>query len=101
MRPMLMLSACFLGGCVTASEVRLADGSMGHNIQCGGTARNFSHCLERAGEICGARGYQVVTREGDTVPFGIAGGSATGQQAGFYAHSGAIASRNLFVKCKQ
>lgn len=90
-----------LAGCVTTNEVRLADGSMGHNIQCSGAALNFSHCLEKAGELCGARGYQVVNREGDAAPFGIATGSAYGSSAGFTSTSGAIVSRNLFVKCKQ
>lgn len=64
-----------LAGCVTTTEVNLADGSKGHNISCPGAVQNFSHCLQKAGEICGARGYDVVNREGDSVPFSVAGGS--------------------------
>lgn len=94
----------FLAGCATVSEVNLADGSRGHNINCGGAAMNFSHCLEKAGEICGSRGYVVVNREGAAAPFALAGGSAQATpnyaSGTHYATSGAIVTRNLFIKCK-
>lgn len=95
-----------LAGCITttSNEVHLADGSKGHNISCPGAVRNFSHCLEKAGEICGAQGYQVVNREGEAVPFSVATGSAysnpQGGSAVQYGQSGAIVTRNLFVRCK-
>lgn len=85
-----------LAGCVTATEVHLADGSKGHNISCHGAARNFSHCLQAAGEICGARGYEVVTQQGDAVPFAVQTYGPTAGQ-GF---AGTAVSRNLFVRCK-
>jgi hypothetical protein len=93
-----------LQGCATSSEVFLADGTKGYNINCGGAVMNYGHCLEKAGDICGARGYLVVNQQGDAVPFSTAGGGfgATSQAAsgGFYAQSGAIVTRNLFIKCK-
>jgi len=99
-----LVVAVFLVGCATVSEVNLADGSRGYNINCGGTVMNFSHCLEKAGEICGARGYEVVNREGSAAPFALAGGSAsaTPQYASgaYYGSAGMMVTRNLFVKCK-
>lgn len=93
-----------LQGCATSSEVYLADGSKGYNINCGGTAMNYGHCLEKAGEICGARGYLVVNQQGDAVPFSTAtGGYDANTQASagaFYAQSGMMVTRNLFIKCK-
>lgn len=93
-----------LQGCATSSEVFLADGSKGYNINCGGAVMNYSDCLEKAGEICGERGYLVVNQQGEVVPFSTATGSVTanGQSAsgGYYAQSGAIVTRNLFIKCK-
>ena len=93
-----------LQGCATSSEVFLADGSKGYNIKCGGAVMNYSHCLEKAGELCGTKGYLVVNQQGDTVPFSTASGAfgANSQAAsgGFSAQSGAIVTRNLFVKCK-
>ena len=100
----LLISALMLSGCTTVSPVYLADGSQGHNISCSGAALNFSYCLERAGEICGARGYDVVNREGAAVPIAIAGSSfqanpyaASGSS---YGMAGSAVSRNLFIKCK-
>lgn len=93
-----------LQGCAMSSEVFLADGTKGHNINCSGTVMNYGNCLEKAGEICGARGYLVVNQQGDAVPFSMASGGfgANTQSAsgGFFAQSGSIVTRNLFVKCK-
>jgi len=93
-----------LQGCATSREVFLADGNKGHNIDCSGAVMNYSHCLEKAGQICGASGYLVVNQQGDAVPFSTAAGgfSANTQTAsgGYYAQSGTIVTRNLFIKCK-
>ena len=89
----IVLSACLVA-CATAKEVRLADGSTGHKISCGGSA--LSQCVEKTGEICGAQGYQVVNREGAVVPASAIGGSSTS----FIGTFGAIGTPNLFVKCK-
>lgn len=99
-----VLAVVLLQACATSSEVFLADGTKGYNINCGGAVMNYGHCLEKAGEICGARGYLVVNQQGDAVPFSTAGGGfgATPYAASgsFYGQSGAIVTRNLFVKCK-
>ena len=96
--------AITLAGCATARDVYLADGSKGYNINCGGALMNFAHCLEKAGELCGSRGYLVVNQQGDAVPISIAGGSFSASPAaaggGFFAQSGTIVTRNLLVKCR-
>ena len=101
MRYLLVL---LLTGCVTTSEVYLADGSKGHNISCGGAVQNFTACLKKAGEICGPAGYVVVNREGEAVPFGMASAQASANrnyaQGSYYGQSGAIVTRNLFVQCR-
>jgi hypothetical protein len=93
-----------LQGCATSSEVFLADGSKGYNVNCSGAVMNYGNCLEKAGELCGAKGYLVVNQQGDAVPFSTAtGGFGANTQAasgGFYAQSGTIVTRNLFIKCK-
>lgn len=91
-----LIFVLLLSGCVTTSDVYLADGSKGHNIGCGGAVQNISACMQRAGEICGASGYEVVNREGEAVPFSTVG--ATPQ--GLYGQSGAVVTRNLFIRCK-
>ena len=86
----------FILGCATSSEVFLADGSKGYNISCRGAVMNFSHCHEKAGEICGDRGYVLVNQFGDAVPFATAGGGS----AAFFGSAGTSTTRNIFVKCK-
>lgn len=99
----LLAVAMFLCGCVTVSEVFLADGSKGHNIGCGGAVQNISACIQKAGEICGSAGYTVVNREGESAPFSTAFASASANQqnaqGAYVAQSGRIVTRNLFVKC--
>jgi hypothetical protein len=98
----LILSS--LLGCATSKEVYLADGSKGHSISCDGVVLNFGACLEKAGELCGARGYVVVNQSGEAVPFSTASGGYTANSVAasgsFQAQSGAIVTRSLFVKCK-
>lgn len=91
-----------LQGCVTSREVFLADGTQGHNINCSGSGMNYSNCLEKAGEICGTRGYHLLNQQGDIVPFsrairefGVPSGSV-----GYLTQSGPMVTRNLFIKCK-
>lgn len=97
--------AILLTGCVTTSDVYLADGSKGHNISCHGAVQNISACMQKAGEICGTAGYAVVDRQGDAVPMSVASAhfSANRQAASgsYVGTSGSAVSRNLFVKCHQ
>lgn len=104
-RPAVLLALLVLvGGCATARDVYLADGSKGYNINCGGALMNFANCLEKAGELCGSRGYLVVNQQGDAIPISTAGGSfsasPTAAGGGFFAQSGTIVTRNLLVKCR-
>jgi hypothetical protein len=102
---MRYLIVLLLAGCVTTSDVYLADGSKGINISCGGGVQNFSACLQKAGEICGTSGYSVVNREGDAVPFSVASANASANrqaaQGTYVSTSGTAVTRNLFVRCNQ
>lgn len=96
-----------LQGCATPTsrEVFLADGTKGYNINCSGSGMNYSNCLEKAGEVCGARGYFLLNQQGNIVPFSAAirefsAGTTTGS-IGFLTQSGSMVIRNLFIKCKQ
>lgn len=100
----LIVTAAMLQGCVTSREVFLADGTKGHNINCSGSGLNYSYCLEKAGEICGARGYHLLNQQGDVVPFSQAiielGASTQSPSVGYSTYSGTTITRNLFIKCK-
>ena len=98
------LLALTLAGSATSKEIYLADGSKGYSISCDGNMQNFGSCLEKAGELCGARGYAVVNQQGDAIPFSAATGgysaNAVAASGGIQAQSGMMVTRTLFVRCK-
>ena len=89
----LAAALTILAGCASTSETYTADGRQGHSINCSGTARNWGMCLEKAGEICGQRGYVVLDKSGDQ-GF-VAGGSQTG------AFASSTFARTMLIQCKQ
>lgn len=93
MRKIAVLAVLALAGCATAKTTYLPDGSQGHSIQCSGTALNWGMCYEKAGALCGAKGYEVVTRSGDQ------GAIVSGSQTGVFG--GSVMNRSMLVKCKQ
>lgn len=50
-------------------------------------------CYEKAGNLCGTRGYDVIVRSDDQ------GASIVANQFGLYG--GSIMNRNMIVKCKK
>ena len=59
-------------GCATHREIYFADGTKGYSVNCSGSEMNFSHCLEKAGEICNTRGYNILNQNGIVIPFSVA-----------------------------
>jgi hypothetical protein len=83
----------FLGGCATAKQTYTADGQLGYSINCSGSALNWGMCYEKAGEICGSKGYEVLQKSGDT------GALVSGSQFGLYG--GSVINRSMIIKCKE
>ena len=86
----LALSVVVVAGCAGSRTTYGPDGSEMHSINCSGWARNWGMCLEKAGELCGPRGYQVVNRSGDSPGMLVTGSSAA-----------PVISRTMLVKCGQ
>jgi len=66
----LGIGALWLSACSTAPSetMEMANGEgRGYRITCGGTFSSASECFERAGYICGNRGYTVL-KETDISP---------------------------------
>jgi hypothetical protein len=81
-----------LAGCAGASLTHGPSGRQAVSLNCSGWARNWGMCLERAGEICGARGYTVVNQSGDR----------PGYVGGWGTSGGSIApviTRTMLVEC--
>jgi arabinogalactan endo-1,4-beta-galactosidase len=93
-----------LYGCATADEVYVQDGRLGYNISCDGMALSMRDCMQKASDLCGARGYDVYNADGQAIPFGYstggAGYNAYGDQAGYTTTAGAIVTRDLMVACR-
>jgi len=86
-----------LVGCAMSKEVYLPDGSKGYRISCDGMVLSAGDCLEKAGAICGTRGFTVVDERGEAVPFSTASASSGVMQA----QAGMVVTRSLFMRCKE
>ena len=105
-------AACFVAGCVSSQETFTAEGQKGHVISCtpgwtGGivgsianASTNWGTCYQKAGEICGARGYTVLARSDE--PTFAAHASAHADRNMGAAHYSAATSSNrmMVVQCK-
>jgi hypothetical protein len=48
-------------GCVSSRDIYLPDGSKGYSITCGGFTYSMENCFQKAGDICGSKGYSIST----------------------------------------
>ena len=69
---MMKTSFCFalcvvlLGGCTNYKQTHLESGAVGYSIQCSGLgSRSWNACYVMAGDICGKRGYEVISKVSD------------------------------------
>ncbi|MEQ1790347.1 MAG: hypothetical protein ABL857_07880, partial [Rickettsiales bacterium] len=49
----------------SSSKVFTADGESGYVLNCSGIKRNWGACYEKAGDICGKVGYEVIEVTGE------------------------------------
>jgi hypothetical protein len=106
---LLMIAAAFavatspgllLTGCAVSKPTYLPDGRQGHSISCDGSAVGMNVCFEKAGELCQGRGYYLVNREGQTIPFGVGHASANQYGGSANATYGALNTKSILVACK-
>lgn len=84
-------------GCATVNETYLADGRKGYSISCDGAAVGMNVCFEKAGELCGARGYDLLNREGQVISSATAVGQSNGST---YVQYGAFNTKSIMLACK-
>lgn len=93
-----------ISACAIVNETYMPDGSKGYSISCDGAAVGINVCYEKAGNLCGAAGYDLITREGQIVPFGVGTasvqGSATQVQGQSFATYGAFNTKSIMVRCR-
>ena len=82
-----------LSGCVTDSKTFGPDGREAHTITCHGLAQSWGDCYKKAGDVCGAAGYDVISQNGETGAVASANGSS--------AFAANTISRSLLMECKR
>jgi hypothetical protein len=82
-----------LSGCAGVKENYSADGRKAYALNCSGTARGWDKCFAAAGEICGARGYDVIDRTSEDTA-AVDGGSGN-----FFGTK--TNERSMLVACKK
>jgi hypothetical protein len=108
----MYLYLCALAGCAVERPTYLADGRQGHSIDCSGAALNWGYCERKAGELCQARGYDVVSAIGEQIPVAFQSASSRSQgtadarntqltsSSNAFGGASSIANRTLLVACR-
>ena len=93
-----------LAGCSSSKQIYTADGQQGHVVTCtpawtGGligqlasASTSWGQCYEKAGELCGSAGYDIIQQVGEGGAYGQGG-----QGGGFVSTTN---NRTMIVKCK-
>jgi hypothetical protein len=87
------VSGCASSGSTTLTY--LPNGDTGFAINCSGSdaSQDWGECYKRAGEACGAYGYDVISKDVDN------GGAAGGTLGGVLGAN--VKNRSMVVRCKQ
>jgi hypothetical protein len=85
-----------LSGCASSTtRTYLPSGETGFAINCSGSdaSSNWGACYQRAGEVCGAYGYDVISKDVDN------GATSGGSIGGLLGAN--VKNRSMVVRCKQ
>jgi len=77
-----IIGLLILSGCATTKTMYASDGKPMIAVECHGTMLSESACFEKAGEICNTKGYSIIGKNGEAIPFSTEYG-----QSNFYANS--------------
>ena len=89
----LVICVAGLSACASSKVVYTAEGKQGYSIDCSGSALSWGKCYEKAGEMCGKKGYEVLQKSSDK------GATVSGNQFGLYGSS--IITRSMIIQCKE
>lgn len=88
----VVILATLIVGCTKTQQIYAPDGRVAYALSCGGAALSWNSCLERAGEICKAAGYDVIDRR--EAPRFVANLTPTGGMAG------TTSDRSMVIACR-
>lgn len=81
-----------LAGCATSSTTYLPDGRKGYTINCSGSAVPWSACQKKAGDLCQAKGYDIISANGEQGSTFIASGN--------FASGGTTSNKSMLIACR-
>jgi hypothetical protein len=90
---LFLVAGIALGGCATSRTITGQDGKPLHKISCDGPALSMDACYEKAGELCGSAGFDIVNQAGQATPFFIAGGGTFS--------AGTMVTRTVLAQCRE
>lgn len=89
----VLLFVLIASGCATSSKTYGPDGREAFTIDCSGLGGTWGMCLTKAGDLCGSKGYDLLTTAGDKGLVAVADPNQ--------AFMSSTVSRNLLVSCKK
>jgi hypothetical protein len=89
---LVLTTVLALSACATSKQTYMPDGRSGYTIDCSGQALSWGGCFQKAGELCGSKGYDTLAQAGDE------GSTMAANQYGLYG--GAVITRSMVVACK-
>ena len=97
---LVFLATLLLNGCSSVDPIRFADGNPGYRASCPGFGDNFSRCYQRASEVCGAAGYDLMTRDGSTRYDKLRREGYSTQGAEYRLLYGSVHFRSVYLRCR-
>lgn len=83
-----------LYGCATATVMHAPDGKEMIAIQCDGSAVSPTLCYKKASEMCGAKGYAILGKDGEAIPSSTGYGQINAYQGMIVQQSGMMVNRS-------
>lgn len=96
MRTGYLIAVLVLAGCATAKPIIAPDGKTAYRLDCSGTSRSWGDCMQKAGETCGAHGYDVLARNEEHPQTSLIAEKDVGDVIGKNT-----VARELIVRCKE
>lgn len=102
MKKIIIITTISIGlvACATVRESYAPDGRKAYSLNCSGTARGWDKCYGAAGERCGAKGYDVLTRNNEPVAMGTTGASMSANSASYGSSFVMTSERSMLIACK-
>lgn len=88
----ILAAGLVIGGCVVTKQTYGPDGRTAVSMNCSGLAMSWASCYEKAGALCGARGYDVLAVNGET------GAVITANPQGAFGST--VINRTMMIACK-